>query len=850
MTSPRKRGHRQLVGGLCALALVPAVSPAAASTGPAKDTTTTVSTTSLRHGTVTIKRDTWGTPNIYAGTTYGLFYGYGYAAAQDRLFQLDMARRGAEGTVSQVMGPAYADFDAAVRGNVDTASIRRQYTALPRRDRHILDGYAAGLNIWIDKVLRDRNHLLPKEYTDFKFAPQHWTGLDVAMVTVGTMDVRFSDHSAELSNLSQLQQLQAEYGAQHGRQVFDQLHWKVAPNAPSTLSAADLQTQAGAHRAPASHGSAGPHGLVAGSVQADATPAHLLPKGPAKVTSELTALAAPEQQPRFSNMMLVGRKRARGAGSLLLNGPQFGWYNPSYTYEVGLHGAGFDIVGNTPFAYPVVLFGHNAEIAWGATAGNGDTVDMYQEHLDPADPHRYLFDGSYRRMTVRTETIYVKGKPDRTVRVYSTVHGPVTAFDTDHHLAYSKKRTWAGQELSSLFAWVDSTQARTYAQWEKQARRLAISINWYYTDRQGDIGYVFAGHFPDRPANQDTRLPADGTGNMEWRGVQPFETGNPHILNPSEGWLANWNNSPAPGYPNSDSTPWGQADRVAVLQNQLAAKKSVSADDLWQIMKTGALTDVNRQWFLPLIRRAVQDLPANSPERQITRTLGSWNGLNTDNGRDGRYDSPGTAIMQTWLAAALHDTLGRTLPASVYAAYSDTKYPTAAAPIITGSQNISAGSQVLYNALLGKASTVPQHIDLLGGHTRNDVIRTALRETYRTLTAQYNGGPATWLAPVARQVFSPDSYLGFPETGKGAELSGPLFMNRGTENDLMVAKSGGIAGYDVMPPGESAFISPEGKPARHYQDQLLMYVNWGRKPTFFTDREVDTHLESTETVGY
>ena len=101
---------------------------------------------------------------------------------------------------------------------------------------------------------------------------------------------------------------------------------------------------------------------------------------------------------------------------------------PRHTYGIGLHGAGFDVVGNTPFAYPSVLFGHNAHVAWGSTAGFGDDVDIYAEKLDPADRTRYFHDGQWKRMEKRSELILVKGgepvlmdvyrsaRPDRQVR--------------------------------------------------------------------------------------------------------------------------------------------------------------------------------------------------------------------------------------------------------------------------------------------------------------------------------------------------------------------------------------------------------------------------------------------------
>ncbi|NEB81943.1 penicillin acylase [Streptomyces sp. SID14478] len=861
---PRHR-RRRLAGALGAGLLLAAVAmpQANADAGASADGRAGVSLTSLRHGSVTIKRDKWGGPNIYSASTFGLFYGYGYAAAQDRLFQLDMTRRGAEGTVSEVLGADYADFDSAVRGNVDIASVRAQYADLSSRDRDILDGYARGLNTWIDTALADRGKLLPKEYGDFGFEPKHWTGLDVAMVTVGTMAIRFSDYTAELDNLTQLHQLEAKFGKRRGREAFDQLHWAVDPKAPSTLSAADRSGASARAKSPAAlPGSGSVNGLHPGAPTATLSPEQQLPH-PAKdkgtagnddaraaVTEQLTALWAPARQPRFSNMMLVGEERARGAESLMLNGPQFGSFNPSYVYEVGLHGAGFDVVGNTPFAYPVVLFGHNADISWGATAGNGDTVDIYQEHLDPADRLRYRYKGAYRRMTTRTETVRVKGGADRTVDVQSTVHGPVVAVDADRNVAYTKKRSWAGKELESLFAWVDSTQARNHAAWEKQARRLAISINWYYSDRHGNIGYFFAGHFPDRPAGQDRRLPADGTGTMEWRGMQPTATANPHVLNPQEGWLANWNNSPAPGYPNSDFTPWARADRVVLLQKQLAAKKSISADELWQMMKNAALTDVNADWFRPLIRKATTGLPADSPERRVSDALARWNGRNTDDDRDGHYDSPGTAVMRTWLTSALADTLGKSLPEKIAANYTTTEYPEPGKPT-PGSQHVTAGGQVLYNALLGRTASVPQRVNLLDGRNATDVIRKALRSTASSLTDTYKtSNSADWLAPTAPHTFGTSSYLGVPMTDDGAELSGPVYMNRGTENDLMVATSDRITGYDVMPPGQSGFTAPDGTRSPHYSDQLDLYVNWQHKPTYFTKREVDDNLRSTQRLSF
>ena len=84
---------------------------------------------------------------------------------------------------------------------------------------------------------------------------------------------------------------------------------------------------------------------------------------------------------------------------------------------------------------------------------------------------------------------------------------------------------------------------------------MGISINWYYADNDGNIGYVSPGHMPDRPEGQDPRLPVVGDGTMEWEGIRPFEE-NPRAFNPKQGYIANWNNQPGPaGKPIPTTSP-------------------------------------------------------------------------------------------------------------------------------------------------------------------------------------------------------------------------------------------------------------------------------------------------------
>ena len=114
-------------------------------------------------GQVTIKRDNYGVGHVYADTVYGLFYGYGYAVAQDRLFQMEMAKRITQGKVAEVLGEEYVEFDKRIRGNYNPISIQRQLDRLSESDADIFNGYAAGVNAWIEEVKKNADRLIPKE---------------------------------------------------------------------------------------------------------------------------------------------------------------------------------------------------------------------------------------------------------------------------------------------------------------------------------------------------------------------------------------------------------------------------------------------------------------------------------------------------------------------------------------------------------------------------------------------------------------------------------------------------------------------------------------------------------------
>jgi penicillin amidase len=270
---------------------------------------------------------------------------------------------------------------------------------------------------------------------------------------------------------------------------------------------------------------------------------------------------------------------------------------------------------------------------------------------------------------------------------------------------------------------------------------------------------------------------------------------------------------------------------------------------MWQILKDTSAVDVNRAHFLPFIERATANLPATDARRQLAAQLAAWNGLSRDPQHTGHYDTAGPAVMDAWLSAMLKRTLGQVVPApydkwflaSGYAAPQDGP---------TGSLNIGNGSKVLYEALRGDKSGVPQTFDIFDGKRQNDVILAALDDTIAALKSKLGPDMANWRAPAVPLTFRANNFFGVPQANASEAVRTPVYMNRGTENDLIVfgprGSSAKVVAYDVVAPGQSGFIAPDGTPSPHYADQVEMYTSFGRKPLWHDSADVNRAAKSVE----
>ena len=678
---------------------------------------------------VTILRDEWGMPQVYADDVYGLYAGFGYAVAEDRLFQMEMARRSVLGTVAEVLGSEHVAYDTKTRADYDHAAIRAQIEALPAEERDILRGYAAGYNKRLAEVMADRARLMPKEFADFGFEPVRVDGVrrgdDLRRHhgRGGSRTSRTSSTTPSSSTPSWARWARRRRRRSSTRCSGSRTRWR-RPRCPRASSTSRRRR-----------------------------------RRPVDVTrfaglADLPVQGGEDDRPRASNLWILGPEKTTDGSTILVNGPQFGNFNPAYVFSIGLHGAGYDITGNTPFAVPVVLFGTNGQIAWGATAGPLDVNDYVELELNPENPHQYRQGDGWADMRLRQETIKVKGAEDVTAEVWECDYGVVQVFDAEHDRAFAFHRTWAGYEIPTLMAWIRSTRAQNYDEWLDAAEDVATTINWYYADRDGNIGYVSPGYLPVSQAVAGPAAARQGRRQHGLAGHAPLRR-RAEDLNPEQGWIANWNNRSGKGVVSTvEGSPWGAADRVVEIMARIEAKDRLTPEEVWGILPATSFVDVNARYFVPRILAAGNALPIDDPRQPMLAALRDWD-TRQIRGEDGRATAPAVAIFRTWMDVMVADVLLDDSPAI---------------PAKVMQTRIALPSALLNNALLGEHAGVPQTYDFLDGADPVEVILAALEKTRVALAEEYGSDDvAAWRLPLDQHVFATENYLGIPQASADEE---------------------------------------------------------------------------------
>ncbi|HYJ79733.1 MAG TPA: penicillin acylase family protein [Longimicrobiaceae bacterium] len=568
-------------------------------------------------GPVEVWRDSLGVPHVWAANEMDLFRAMGYVHAQDRLWQMELFRRVADGRMAEVLGGGLVDTDKFLRTVGMGRAAAENERALDPGQRALLQAYADGVNAWITS----RPGPLPPEFLALRTEPEPWTvrnSLSIAKIMAWDL--------AEWNLGLDLQRATEAVGPELAADLYPRY-----PDDGLTILGADAQWEG--------RGTAGPPPAQARRTDEPAAPPTAgtpIPRLPALAAHLLDGVSIA----RASNSWVIGGGRTKSGKPILANDMHLALRAPSIWYLAAIHGGGIEATGMTLPGVPVIVAGHSRHVAWAYTNAMVDDVDFFVEEVDSANPRRYRTGDGWADFAARPETIRVKGGEPVVHVVRSTRHGPVLTDVEERGGGRVMAMRWTAQDPSTEVVALLGMNRATSAEEFMQAIRGFSNPhqNVVFADADGTIGYWMAGRVPLR-ASGDGVLPARGwTGEGEWNGWLSFDQ-HPHVVNPADGFIVTANNRQVgPEYPHLITTDWAEPYRAMRIREMVEAGTGFTAGDVARQQMD--VRDAFARRHLPHAVRAAQ-LAGDSA---ALRELRGWNG-------EARADSRAAALFYTWFEA-------------------------------------------------------------------------------------------------------------------------------------------------------------------------------------------------------
>ena len=579
---------------------------------------------------VEIVRDNANVPHIFGETDEDVFFALGLAHAQDRLWQMTMLRRTAQGRLSELFGMRTLPIDQLIR-RLDLYPLSRSSVdALDARTQAALSAYYDGVNAWISQINSGARGRGAPEMWVFNHAIAPWQPADSVSI-IKLMALQLSSHLEEevlrartsllLSNEDRLNDLFP---------LTPGAGFAALPNYAALMP--DVPTYA-------------PNSRMAFDPISPVVP---------------RALAG------ASNAWAAGVPRSATGSTLLANDPHFGLTAPSIWYLTRLELSSGGVIGGTIPGVPVVMLGRSSDLGWGITSSYLDDQDVYIEEVNPSDASQYRVPNGWANFETRDSIIRIKDAPSVTVQLQWTVNGPVLPPD-QYDLA-----TIRPPGHVTAVAWTALSPQDTTIQASMELMRatsveagiaaaegyIAPSQMLTLADRNS-VGLKLIGHVPNRDPNHVTegRMPHYGyLPQNRWDGRRPYVE-NPQWIDPIGGIVGNTNNKivEAP-FPAHISHLWGDSQRVNRWRLLMQAREVHTRDSF--IEAQSDTVSYTARSILPLIGADLWFTGEAAPEgtsvklrQDALALLAEWNGEMNEH-------LPEPLIYSAWMRA-LQDRLIR-----------------------------------------------------------------------------------------------------------------------------------------------------------------------------------------------
>ncbi len=638
---------------------------------------------------VTIVRDKkTGVPHITGTTRYGTEFGAGYAAAQDRLWLMDVFRHVGRGQLTSFAGGApsnqgleqqfwrHAPYtEAELQAQIDNAVARNGERG--KQARADADAYLDGINAYIDAS--DSGRWFPGEYvlTGHKDSItnageiEHFEITDLVALGSVVGALFGSGGGGEVNNALSLLAAQEKYGVVEGTEVWESFRQRNDPEAVLTVHDGSFpyatRPKDPQGMALPDPGSVRPEPLVYDRTGSAAG------SGATGASKEAAATALSSARRGMSNALVVSGKHTASGHPVAVFGPQTGYFAPQLLLLQEIQGPGISARGASFAGLSMyVELGRGQDYAWSATTSGQDIIDTYAVELCQ-DDHHYLYRGTCTPMEkVEQKNAWKPTVADGTaagsytMRVWRTKYGPVEYRATvgGKKVAYTTLRSSYLHEADSIIGFQmlnDPGHVRGPESFQQAVQHINYTFNWFYADSE-HTAYYNSGDNPVRAGGVDPEFPAWARPAYEWRGWDPaantadYTPPTAHPRSVDQDYYVSWNNKQAKDY---TTAPWGNGsvhrgnlldDRVAKLVRQ----GGVTRASLVRAMADAGLADLRAEDVLPRLLKVVTNSPVTDPSAAAAVSkLQAWaaaGGKRTETSAGSRKyaDADAIRILDAW----------------------------------------------------------------------------------------------------------------------------------------------------------------------------------------------------------
>jgi penicillin amidase len=514
---------------------------------------------------ITIRRDDRGIPYIEAQNDEDLYFGQGYATAQDRLWQMDLFRRTARGELAEVfgtLGPSILDQDKLHRTYGFAQVAEAEAAAASPRTRTMLEAYARGVNAYAASL---DPKSMPPEFQLLQYSFRPWTPADTCVLVK-----IFFEALSDTWRLDIMRQALSVLPAEKRAELLPEISaidvLVVGKDTQSKTKSAHVARQAVSNE----------------TLEKLAYNQQIAAAALERIGLHTDALAA-------SNNWVVSGSRTVTGKPLLANDPHLRPSAPSIWHMVHLSAPGVRVAGVVMPGLPGVVIGHNDRIAWGFTNVGPDVQDLYVEKFNPDNPKQYQTPSGWQDAVIRHEQIKVRkgiGSSEYdtiTHDVTVTRHGPII-FEGDGK-RYALRWTALDPAKNNANASSAINRARNWKEFNTALESFtAPTQNIVYADVDGHIGYHAAGVVPIRKSG-DGSVPYDGSTDAgEWTSYIPISK-LPAVYDPPSGIIVTANQRiVGTDYPYFLTHSWAQPYRARRIFDLLSEKPKLSSEDFRRIL--------------------------------------------------------------------------------------------------------------------------------------------------------------------------------------------------------------------------------------------------------------------------